>query len=563
MSVILIAIGVMGLSTSSASNEALRSVYEDRTVSVGEVTEINRLMLRTRLDIANSVLDPTPEQIFKNVQDLDAALSEADKQWKNYSSRKLATEEGNLAQQFAMDREKLLTDGFKPAVEALRQRNVDLAHQIIIEKIRPSYVPVAKDIDALIKLQFDSAKNEYFESKKRYDDFWWISIGMIALGVLSAEGFGYLLIKSIRSSLAEALQITESVASGDLSKRVEVSGQNEVATLLRGLLKMQDSLAQVVGVVRRGAYSVASSSAEIAQGNQDLSNRTESQASALEETASSMEQLGSQIKHNAESAQAANRLANDAAKVATRGGEVVSMVVDTMQEINESSRKIGDIIGVIDSIAFQTNILALNAAVEAARAGEQGRGFAVVAQEVRSLASRSAEAAREIKRLIYASVERVEHGTTLVDQAGSTMDDIVKSIQRVNDLMGEISSASKEQAQGVSQVSEAVNQMDQFTQQNAALVEESAAGAGALEQQAREMVNAVAIFKLAEEESPVAPRASVRSSLTPSKTYLGVERREAGDSKSSANPITKSSAVVPKSPTVSSVEGGSEDWETF
>jgi methyl-accepting chemotaxis protein len=252
-----------------------------------------------------------------------------------------------------------------------------------------------------------------------------------------------------------------------------------------------------VGTVRGNAESVATASAQIAQGNQDLSGRTEQQASALQQTAATMEQLGTTVRHNADSAQQANRLAQGASSVAVQGGEVVGKVVSTMQAISDSSRKIGDIIGVIDGIAFQTNILALNAAVEAARAGEQGRGFAVVASEVRSLAQRSADAAKEIKALIGRSVEQVEQGTALVDQAGKTMNDIVGSIQRVSDIVAEIDSASVEQSSGISQVGQAVTQMDQSTQQNAALVEQSAAAAESLRAKAQQLVQLVAVFKLA------------------------------------------------------------------
>ena len=266
--------------------------------------------------------------------------------------------------------------------------------------------------------------------------------------------------------------------------------------LLQALAAMQSSLSSVVTTVRSGSEGVATASAEIAQGNNDMSARTESQASALEQTAASMEELSGTVRQNADSARSANQLALSASSVAIKGGEVVAQVVDTMKGINESSRKISDIISVIDGIAFQTNILALNAAVEAARAGEQGRGFAVVASEVRSLAGRSAEAAKEIKMLINASVERVEHGTALVDQAGTTMTEVVNSIKRVTDIMGEISAASNEQALGVAQVGEAVKQMDEVTQQNAALVEEMAAAASSLKNQSSDLVDAVSVFKL-------------------------------------------------------------------
>ncbi|MES2582482.1 MAG: methyl-accepting chemotaxis protein [Pseudomonadota bacterium] len=312
-------------------------------------------------------------------------------------------------------------------------------------------------------------------------------------------GLSVLITRSILRQLggepAAAADMTHRIAQGDLTVNVALK-HNDTSSLLHAIEAMRESFAGIVGQVRSGSESVATASAEIAQGNNDLSARTEQQASALEQTAASMEELGATVKQNADSARQANQLAQSASTVAVKGGEVVGQVVETMKGINESSRRIADIISVIDGIAFQTNILALNAAVEAARAGEQGRGFAVVASEVRSLAGRSAEAAKEIKSLIGTSVERVEHGTTLVDQAGTTMNEVVSAIRRVTDIMGEISAASNEQSLGVSQVGEAVTQMDQATQQNAALVEEMAAAASSLKSQAQDLVQVVAVFKL-------------------------------------------------------------------
>ena len=305
-----------------------------------------------------------------------------------------------------------------------------------------------------------------------------------------------LVIRPIGGEPEQATQIAAKVAQGDLSQSIVVSPDDQ-SSLMAQLQQMQQGLAGVVAKVRQGAEGVATASSQIAQGNQDLSGRTESQASALEETAASMSQLGSAVTQNADHARQANELARHASDVAVQGGEAVGRVIVTMKEINDSSRKIADIISVIDGIAFQTNILALNAAVEAARAGEQGRGFAVVAAEVRSLAGRSANAAKEIKALIDASVGRVELGASQVDQAGSTMTEVVSAIQRVTDIMGEISSASTQQSAGVAQVGEAVTQMDQVTQQNAALVEEMAAAASSLKVQAQELVQTVSVFQLA------------------------------------------------------------------
>jgi methyl-accepting chemotaxis protein len=319
---------------------------------------------------------------------------------------------------------------------------------------------------------------------------------LMLAGLAAAAWLSWVFVRSVTGPVNRALTVANAVAQGNLAVTVRVQGDNELGQLMQALASMRNNLAQVVQQVLQGSESVASASAQIAQGDKDLSSRTEAQAAALEETSASMEQLGTTVQQNADNAQKANQLAQAASVVAVRGGEVVGQVVHTMKDINDSSRRIADIIGVIDGIAFQTNILALNAAVEAARAGEQGRGFAVVASEVRSLAGRSAEAAKEIKSLISASVQRVEQGTALVDQAGSTMSEVVSAIRQVTDIMGDISQSSSEQASGVAQVVQAVAQMDQATQQNAALVEEIAAAADSLHSQSQNLVQTVSVFKL-------------------------------------------------------------------
>jgi len=394
---------------------------------------------------------------------------------------------------------------------------------------------------------------------------------LAVVALVAGFGLSALVTRSIVLPVQTALDTANKVAQGDLTLQIAVSGQDEVGQLLRALQTMVGSLSGVVRNVRESADSVSNASSEIAQGNSDLSARTEAQASALQETAASMDALGSTVRHNAENARQANQLALSASSVAVQGGEVVGQVVHTMKDINESSRKISDIISVIDGIAFQTNILALNAAVEAARAGEQGRGFAVVASEVRSLAGRSAEAAKEIKSLINASVERVEHGTTLVDQAGTTMDEVVSAIKRVTDLMGEISAASVEQSAGVVQVGEAVTQMDRSTQQNAALVEEMAAAASSLRSQAQDLVQQVALFKL--NGSDGLARAAVRSG--PSPTFKGPERRgqatppvkprpaPAAPAAASAPPAAAAPKAAAKPAPAPVAAAADDEWETF
>jgi methyl-accepting chemotaxis protein len=321
-------------------------------------------------------------------------------------------------------------------------------------------------------------------------------LGVIALVFGSAIILSILIVRSITRPVNEAVNVANAVASGDLTSRIDVTSNNETGRLMHALKQMNDNLVDLVGKVRTSTDSIYTASSEIASGNSDLSQRTEEQASSLEETASSMEELTSTVRQNADNARQANQLASGASEVAVRGGAVVGQVVETMSAINDSSKKIVDIISVIDGIAFQTNILALNAAVEAARAGEQGRGFAVVATEVRTLAQRSAAAAKEIKELIGDSVSKVENGTRLVDEAGATMNEIVNSVRRVTDIMAEISAASQEQSSGIEQVNQAVTQMDEVTQQNAALVEEAAAAAESMQEQAHALSQAVAVFKL-------------------------------------------------------------------
>ena len=454
---------------------------------------------------------------------------------------------------------------------------VDLSHQLLnddaSEILRGEALRISRGINTRLEALSEINHQATEETNQAGDDLyaaarWWVMallLGSIVIGVVLAV----LIARSISRPLQSAVQLAQSVAAGDLSASITVQSRDEVGQLLQALKEMNTSLQRIVGQVRQGTDSIASASSQIASGNQDLSSRTEEQASSLEQTAASMEELTSTVQQNAGNAQQANQMASAASQVAVRGGATVAQVVQTMSAINESSRKIVDIIGVIDSIAFQTNILALNAAVEAARAGDQGRGFAVVASEVRTLAQRSAEAAKQIKQLIDDSVSKVQEGSSQVDEAGKTMDEIVMSVRRVTDIMGEISVASHQQTSGIEQVSQAVAQMDQMTQQNAALVEESAAATEALRAQAAALAETVSFFKLGQVSaagmsSPaLAPaRAAMPQAVT--KAALATKPLATMANKPVAQvPTAKPKSIAKPAPASAPAAAGDGDWETF
>ena len=473
--------------------------------SVAKSGELSVLFNRMRLAEAGLVTARNASEVkgfvdqvalrSKEIAQLEASfepLMDADKEREIFAAYKTRKAAYSTVQTKMMD----IGKGVDFTTAETLQVTGEALRQVYSGESETAFAAVAQKLGELQKLNVDQSAStvELIRS-----DFSAARVALLVTlavcGVLAAV-LSLVITRAVTRPAGHALRAAQAIAQGDLAADVPPGGNDEMGQLLNALTDMRDSLSSTVSAVRQNAEGVASSSSEIASGNNDLSARTEHQASALEETAASMEELGSTVRQNAENARAANQLAMKASAVASQGGQVVAEVVETMKGINASSNKIADIIGVIDGISFQTNILALNAAVEAARAGEQGRGFAVVASEVRSLAGRSAEAAKEIKGLIMASVERVEKGSQLVDKAGVTMSEVVGAIRRVTDIVGEISAASGEQSQGVAQVAEAITHMDQTTQQNAALVEESAGAADSLKLQAAQLVDAVAVFRL-------------------------------------------------------------------
>jgi methyl-accepting chemotaxis protein len=778
LSLLLLGLGGIGLFGMSRSNESLRIVYEERTVPMQQISNIQKLLLTNRLGLSVSLVTPAEEIIQKNIAEVEKNNEEITRIWAIYSAAHLSPEERILADKFAVDRTQLVQEGLKPAIEALRSNEIKQAEKIVVDKVRPLYVPVSEDIQKLMQLQLDVAKQEYKNSDESYEKIRTQAITILLIGVLLVlwafltltfgilkplkniinllgnvsqgkydnniviarnDEMGSLLdaLKAMQITLGfkvadegriasenlririgldnvstgvtiadndrtiiylnkaaiklmqevendfrkdlpgfnasalkgtnidtfhknpahqklmlenlshtfqtqillgghtfslaaspvvdkngtrlgavlewnnrtlevavekEVANIVEAAVLGEFTQRIDMQGKEgflkqlgeginrlvetsdrglqEVVRMLGALARgdlthhitneyygafgqlkddantTSDRLMEIITQIKEATDTINTAAKEIASGNLDLSQRTEEQASSLEETAASMEELTSTVKLNAANAKQANQLAHSASSVAEKGGVVVQEVVGTMNSINESSRKIVDIISVIDGIAFQTNILALNAAVEAARAGEQGRGFAVVAAEVRNLAQRSAAAAKEVKALIGDSVEKVEVGTKLVDDAGKTMEEVVIAVKRVSDIMAEISASSIEQSQGIEQVHQAITQMDEVTQQNAALVEEAAAAAESLEEEAQNLTRSVSIFKLSEAQQTLASIAPVASRAVAKQALSASARKTAESGKRAA-------ANKPKALPTKPAKKGDEEWEEF
>ena len=561
------AFAVAALFTSGRLDDVAEKADHTQQRRVPQLQQMAQLELnvtRVSLQVRHAILSRTPEELAATLADVGAK--------RKLIEDTLASYEKGLFTQTGRDRFAKLPPamaGFwrvgEENLQLVQAGKKEEAFAFLVDKTIPARNALLVELAETVKYQTESLDKDLQTIEADAQQAKYVALAVLLAAVVMLALLSWHVARLLQHRIALARRVAEQVRDGDLATRTADTARDEISPLLQALGEMQQSLSSVVGSVRSNAESVATASAQIAQGNQDLSGRTEQQASALQQTAATMEELGTTVRSNADSAKQANQLAQGASTVAAQGGEVVGQVVSTMQGISDSSRKIGDIIGVIDGIAFQTNILALNAAVEAARAGEQGRGFAVVAGEVRTLAQRSAEAAREIKSLIGRSVEQVEQGTELVGRAGQTMGEIVNSIQRVSDIVAEITSASVEQSSGVQQVGQAVTQMDQATQQNAALVEESAAAAESLRSQAQALVQAVAVFKLVGGSHAGSAHGAAPAANAPTGERRGPDRarnvsRPAFKAKPAAQPVRPAPAAEP-APTPAKT--GTDDWASF
>jgi methyl-accepting chemotaxis protein len=491
---VLVATAVFGVLRYKGANDVIRTLYEDRVVCLKQLKVVSDSYVVAISNAAAKVSDSTLG-VAEAVKGIGEARARAAKEWKDYAGTYMDPPEKALFDKASLQL-KSADEAVQRLVTLFGGNDWETTRAYVDRDLPRALSPLVETLNQLTQLQLDVSEELYKTSQSEFEAMLLRSIAVTAVTIGMVVWAAWLLTRSITRPLSQAIRVAEAVAAGDLSTRIEADGRDETSQLLAALRRMSEGLTDIVGQVRASSDSIATGSSQIAMGNADLSHRTEAQASNLQQTAASMEELSGTVKQNADAARAASQLAISARDAAREGGAVVDQVVSNMQLISAASARIGDIIGVIDGIAFQTNILALNAAVEAARAGEQGRGFAVVAGEVRALAQRSAQAAREIKGLIGESTQRVEAGSQLVGDAGRTMGEIVTRVQRVSDLIGDIGSAGVEQSRGVEQIGQAVAQLDQVTQQNAALVEQSAAAAESLKLQAEQMTQMVARFRL-------------------------------------------------------------------
>ncbi|KVM79502.1 hypothetical protein WK05_21615 [Burkholderia ubonensis] len=552
--IVMIAIGLEGTRGLATLSSAMSSMYTDSTVPIEDLASTQAGALQMRLNLERLVATRDAAEVKTIVERIREREKKVLTGWNDYYPAKVtAADERKIADRIAGqlgDFRALAST----ALGAVESGNAD-ATAAAIDKLRPVGTALADSIDEDIAINAKQVKEVADQGNDTFRMLLWASFGTVAIGVAAAIGAWQYLQRAISQPLGAAMNTAQRIAEGHLENAIEIRSNDEFGRLLVALRQMDTHLAEIVRGIKASSESISVASSEIAAGNMDLSSRTEEQAASLEETAASMEELTATVKQNSENARQATTLATNASEVADNGSEVVQRMLVTMTEISASSSKIADITGLIESIAFQTNILALNAAVEAARAGEQGRGFAVVAGEVRSLAQRASSAAKEIKELIQRSVETVRDGSAQAEAVGRTMGDVQQAIRRVADINAEISAASDEQSRGIEQVNIAVGQMDEVTQQNAALVEQASAAAQSLEQQAGQQKRAIAVFKLAD-SGAAAPAAAVKAPAPAPRAPAArpVARRV---TRPAAAPAAASAAPA------LATTGGADDWETF
>ena len=547
-------LGVFSIVQLGRVNQTSTDIETNWLPSIHALLELKFNVSRIRSLESQHILSTDDAEMKALEQKLTEQLAALKKNTGDYAKLISEPEEKRIFADFTKNWDAYLVEHDK-LMKASGSNGKDDAQKILHADSSRLNADLATEVEQLVKINSDGAAAANHEGDVLFaSSRMWI-IGAIIACVVLGFSLALWIARIVSQPLNDALRVAQTVAGGDLTSNIVSNSRDETGQLMDALREMNASLLKIVSQVRAGTDTIALASSEIAAGNLDLSSRTEEQAGSLEETASSMEELTATVKHNTSSAREANNLAVSASDVATRGGNVVSEVVNTMGSINESSKKIVDIISVIDGIAFQTNILALNAAVEAARAGEQGRGFAVVATEVRNLAQRSAAAAKEIKTLIGDSVEKVAAGSRLVNEAGTTMGEIVSSVKRVTSIIAEIANASVEQEAGINQINEAVTQMDTVTQQNAALVEEAAAAADSLQEQAKALAEIVAVFKL---DASLQSQAAVRPQ--PAKRKIAMSR-PATPAKRPA--LAKAAPAAEPKRLTTSAAGGNDDWEEF